>query len=104
LRSDHCIASNGLEARTPFLDRDFIEHYLNISTLYRKPITTNGKVITKPLLRNIYQKFLPVDIVWRPKEAFSDGVSAQNMLSWNQIIKNNINTIQSYFIRMHSIP
>ena len=28
LRSDRCISSHGLEARTPFLDRYFVEYYL----------------------------------------------------------------------------
>ena len=30
LRSDRCIAAHGLEPRTPFLDRTFVNEYLNI--------------------------------------------------------------------------
>ena len=30
LRSDRCISSHGLEPRTPFLDRKWVEFYLTI--------------------------------------------------------------------------
>ena len=35
LRSDRSISSHGLEARTPFLDRNFIQSYLSIPLKYR---------------------------------------------------------------------
>ena len=30
LRSDKCISSHGLEPRTPFLDKEFVDYYLRI--------------------------------------------------------------------------
>ena len=37
LRSDRSISSHGLEARTPYLDRSFVEYYLSISHDFRCP-------------------------------------------------------------------
>ncbi len=82
LRSDKSISSNGLEPRTPFLDKTFTNYYLSIPEKIR--FNTN-KIIEKYLLRNSFklEKFkdlhnrqiLPDEILWRRKEAFSDGVS-----------------------------
>ena len=84
LRSDKSISSNGLEPRTPFLDKTFVNYYLSIPQKIR--FDTN-KTIEKFLLRNSFTKanfkdlfdrqILPDDILWRRKEAFSDGVSSK---------------------------
>jgi asparagine synthase (glutamine-hydrolysing) len=82
LRSDKSISSNGLEPRTPFLDKTFANYYLSIPQKVR--FETN-KQMEKCLLRNSFrfEKFqdiygrqiLPDEILLRRKEAFSDGVS-----------------------------
>jgi asparagine synthase (glutamine-hydrolysing) len=93
LRSDKSISSNGLEPRTPFLDRNFVNLILSIPPKYRnhnnsinEPNVFNG-FIEKYLLRESFSKsnfknyegkqILPDEILWRKKEAFSDGVSSQ---------------------------
>jgi asparagine synthase (glutamine-hydrolysing) len=78
LRSDKSISSNGLEPRTPFLDRSFVQYYLSIHP--QKRFHTENNVCEKFLLRNAFQDgfdkpLLPSEILWRKKEAFSDGVS-----------------------------
>jgi len=83
LRSDRCIAGNGLEARTPFLDRTFVELYLSIPTHMR--FTS----CEKELLRQAFEGYMPKDILWRKKEAFSDGVSSLER-SWFSIIQESI--------------
>ena len=89
LRSDKCISSHGLEPRTPFLDRAFVDYYLSIPASYRN----TNKMCEKQLLRNAFSvcepNILPVDILWRKKEAFSDGVSSLQK-SWFQIIEDKI--------------
>jgi asparagine synthase (glutamine-hydrolysing) len=85
LRSDKCISSNGLEPRTPFLDRNFANYVLTIPPYFRNHINTGD--IEKSLLRNAFsfeyfensigQPILPDNILMRKKEAFSDGVSCQ---------------------------
>jgi asparagine synthase (glutamine-hydrolysing) len=83
LRSDRCISYHGLEARTPFLDRAFVELYLSI------PAKLRYTQCEKELLRTSFEGMLPWDILWRKKEAFSDGVSSLNN-SWYSIIQRSI--------------
>jgi asparagine synthase (glutamine-hydrolysing) len=85
LRSDKSISSNGLEPRTPFLDRTFANYVLTIPPYFRNH--TNIGDIEKSLLRNAFsysyfentfgKPILPDSVLWRKKEAFSDGVSSQ---------------------------
>ena len=85
LRSDKCISSHGLEPRTPFLDKAFVDFYLSIPCELR---FNYHKRIEKYILRESFtnsqyfnsskNKLLPDKILWRKKEAFSDGVSKQN--------------------------
>ena len=89
LRSDRSISSCGLEPRTPFLDKTFVNTYLSIPLYYRKP---EGNQIEKKLLRESFSDFLPEEVLYRKKEAFSDGVSGNNR-SWYQIIAEKLNKI-----------
>lgn len=91
LRSDRSIASNGLEARTPFLDRHFVETYLSIPTHLRA--LGNGKC-EKYLLRHAFEdlNLLPKEVLFRTKEAFSDGVSTATK-SWFEIIQEHVETL-----------
>jgi asparagine synthase (glutamine-hydrolysing) len=98
LRSDKSISSHGLEPRTPFLDRAFVQTYLSIPAKVRCH-STHG-MCEKHLLRFAFHDFtgvdgrplLPNDILWRTKEAFSDGVSKQSR-SLYEIIQDYIKTI-----------
>ena len=83
LRSDRSISTRGLEPRTPFLDRNFVNYYLSIPCEVRYNSNQN---IEKFLFRKAFTEFLPDDIIWRKKEAFSDGVSKQTR-SWYEIIQ-----------------
>jgi asparagine synthase (glutamine-hydrolysing) len=91
-RADRCIAYNGLEARCPFGDHRFIRLYLSIDPELRKPRLVNGKSIEKYLLRKAFDGsgLLPDSVLWRQKEAFSDGVSSLKK-SWYQILQEQIN-------------
>ena len=85
LRSDKSISSNGLEPRTPFLDITFVNYILSIPSYFRNH--TNLNQCEKYLLRQSFTKMyfvnyngtqiLPNEILWRQKEAFSDGVSSK---------------------------
>ena len=83
LRSDRCISSHGLEPRTPFLDKQFVAVARSIPTLFRRPV--KGFTPEKYLLRRAFEglKLLPEEVLWRRKEAFSDGVSGEK--SWYEI-------------------
>lgn len=83
LRSDKSISSHGLEPRTPFLDRAWTQYYLSIPCDIRFHTLTGS--MEKSLLRVSFSEkmylnsqskpLLPNEIMWRKKEAFSDGVS-----------------------------
>ena len=85
LRSDKCISSNGLESRTPYLDKAFVQLYMSIPSHLRIP--KNG--FEKFPLRNAFEGYLPKEVLWRRKEAFSDGVSPDNK-AWYEIIQDHI--------------
>lgn len=86
LRSDRCISSNGLEPRTPFLDKQFVSVARSIATEWLRPI--KGIKPEKWLLRRAFDDgvTLPHEVLWRRKEAFSDGVSSQEK-SWYELIQ-----------------
>ena len=90
LRADRGIASNGLEARIPFLDHRLITTVMNIDPSLRVPI--NG--IEKWILRESFKdtNLLPFEILYRKKEAFSDGVSSVNK-SWYMILQEHIDKL-----------
>lgn len=89
LRCDKSTAAFGLEVRAPFLDDDFIKEYMSVPTEWKMP--KDG--MEKWLIRSAFDNgLLPDDILWRSKEAFSDGVSkAEN--SWHKIIQTYVNSI-----------
>ncbi|MGI6029354.1 MAG: asparagine synthase B [Candidatus Heteroscillospira sp.] len=71
LRADRCISVNSLEARVPFGDLDFAEYVMSIDP--EKKLNRYGK--GKYLLRHAFEgDYLPDDILWREKAAFSDAV------------------------------
>lgn len=101
LRSDKSISSWGLEARTPFLDKTWVKFYLSLSIEKRNHTLHNDiekylirKSFSEPLIYNdnIYKCVLPDEILWRKKEAFSDGVSKQER-SWFQIIQEAVELV-----------
>lgn len=77
LRSDKSISSHGLEPRTPFLDRAWVQYYLSIPLELRDH--SSNQQCEKFLLRSAFdggeKPLLPSEVLWRRKEAFSDGVS-----------------------------
>lgn len=91
LRSDKSISSNGLEPRTPFLDRKWVEFYLSISKdiRYHSGNSQCEKFLIRHAIHEIDPQLLPEAVLWRTKEAFSDGVSGLDR-SWFTIINENI--------------
>uniref|UniRef100_A0A6C0HGF5 asparagine synthase (glutamine-hydrolyzing) n=1 Tax=viral metagenome TaxID=1070528 RepID=A0A6C0HGF5_9ZZZZ len=95
LRSDKCISSHGLEPRTPFLDREWVHYYLSIPASIRNPNQKNitTKCSEKHLLRTTFAQkdptLLPEHILWRRKEAFSDGVSGTHK-AWYEVIQDRL--------------
>lgn len=76
LRSDRSMAAHGLEARTPFLDKNVVATWRAMPTSFRRPV--KGVQVEKAILREAFadDDYLPTEVLWRMKEAFSDGVSS----------------------------
>ena len=83
LRSDKSISGSGLEARVPFADKAFIDFVMSIPPEFKM---FNDQRIEKYLLRKAFEDLLPEELIWRRKEAFSDGVSGHQR-SWFEIIR-----------------
>jgi len=98
LRSDKSISSNGLEPRTPFLDRAWVQTYLSIPLKYRYTPDKIEKWLLRKSIEVMNPSLLPYEVLWRTKEAFSDGVSNQSK-SWFEIITERTN--QMDFITSH---
>ncbi|KAK7988127.1 regulated by circadian rhythms/ asparagine synthase [Apiospora arundinis] len=90
LRANKSTSAWGLEARVPFLDKEFLELSMNIDP-QEKMITKDR--IEKYILRKAFdttdepetEPYLPDEILWRQKEQFSDGVG----YGWIDALKDN---------------
>ncbi len=71
LRANKAMAAWGVEARVPFLDRDFLDVAMSLNP--KDKMISKGKM-EKQILREAFCDLLPEEIVWRQKEQFSDGV------------------------------
>ncbi|KAJ4923655.1 hypothetical protein JOQ06_014139 [Pogonophryne albipinna] len=72
LRADRTTAAHGLELRVPFLDHRLTAYVLSLPDDMKVP--KHG--VEKHLLRDSFrdQDLIPDEILWRRKEAFSDGM------------------------------
>lgn len=92
LRVDRTLGAHGLEARLPFLDPMYVSEYHRVAPHLRVPSKENNRM-EKQFLRDafatLYPGLLPNEVLYRQKEAFSDGVSKATIEnSW-------FNTLQS---------
>lgn len=79
LRSDRSTSKWGLEVRVPFLDVEFCNFVLNIPGKFKN----HNNKIEKEILRQSLSDYLPSELLWRRKEAFSDAVG----YSWLDYLK-----------------
>lgn len=81
LRANKSTMAWGLEARVPFLDRDFLNLCMELDPSEKMIKPEEGR-IEKYIIRKAFdtkdepgvKPYLPEDILWRQKEQFSDGV------------------------------
>lgn len=89
LRCDKSTAAHGLEVRVPFLDKEFMNYYLYINPQFKYYSSFECE---KYLLRDAFRDMLPDEVLWRTKEAFSDGISKKSR-SWYEIIQDHVSTL-----------
>jgi asparagine synthase (glutamine-hydrolysing) len=87
LRSERSMAVHGLESRSPFLDRQFVAVARGLPTEALRP---TGRLMEKSILRTAFAAampdLLPEAVLWRRKEAFSDGISRAER-SWFEMAR-----------------
>jgi len=94
LRVDRCLGAMGLEARLPFLDVEFVEYFMSLPTDWTAPLNgRDEKSLIRKAFHACYPGLLPDSVLFRQKEAFSDGVSSSGD-SWHVRLQNHINTIE----------
>ena len=94
------IVLSRLELRVPFLDHQFTSYYLSLPAESRVP--KDG--VEKHLIRSAFTGtgLIPDDILWRPKEAFSDGVSSQKK-SWFNYLQEYIDQQVGWRLKTYRI-
>ncbi len=94
LRADKSTMAHGLEARVPFLDKEFIDVTMKIDPQDKKPNKHTDRP-EKYILRKAFDDkenpYIPESVLWRQKEQFSDGVG----YSWIDGLTNYCNSVVS---------
>ena len=80
LRANKSMAAWGVEARVPFLGKDFLDYAMSFDP---KAKMCGGTKPEKYILRKAFEGYLPESVLWRQKEQFSDGVG----YSWIDSLK-----------------
>ncbi|MBD1583219.1 asparagine synthase B [Pseudoalteromonas sp. S16_S37] len=83
LRANKSMAAWGVEARVPFLDKEFVD--VAMRTNPEQKMCKDGR-IEKHILRQAFDGYLPNEVLWRQKEQFSDGVG----YSWIDSLKAHV--------------
>ncbi len=93
LRADRCISAHSLEARVPFSDKDFVDYVMSLDPELKMNFTGKGKY----LLRKAFEEgdYLPEEILWREKAAFSDAVG-HSMVDYLKAYAEECYTDQDY--------
>jgi asparagine synthase (glutamine-hydrolysing) len=88
LRGDRTTSAWGLELRVPFLDASLVSFVAQMDPSHKMP-SKHG--IEKAILRRAFDGYLPECILFRQKEAFSDGVGYNSVKSLKEWAKSQQN-------------
>lgn len=109
LRADKSTMAFGLEARVPFLDKEFLDVAMKIEATHKLPKTYQG--IEKYILRKAFdtpeKPFLPSEILWRQKEQFSDGVGyswIDSLIAYTEMQVSDEELIAAHELYPHNSP
>ena len=91
LRANKAMAAWGVEARVPFLDKEFIDIAMGIDP---KNKMIGPDKMEKSILRKAFQGYLPEEIINRQKEQFSDGVGYDWIDTLKSIVDEKISDLE----------
>ncbi|XP_054620014.1 asparagine synthetase [glutamine-hydrolyzing] isoform X2 [Dunckerocampus dactyliophorus] len=90
LRADRTTSAHGLELRVPFLDHRLTAYYLSLPPEMRTPRHGVEKYVLRDSFKGV--KLIPDEILWRRKEAFSDGVMSEKK-SWYIVLEEYLDSV-----------
>ncbi|MCX6350680.1 MAG: asparagine synthase (glutamine-hydrolyzing) [Bacteroidetes bacterium] len=96
VKTDRAAMANGLEIRTPFLDRNFAEFCLQLPNTF---IIEKGK--DKKILRGVFKHKLPPQILARPKQGF--GAPVKEWLKRKPVAELKNNYLLASNLKINSI-
>jgi len=91
LRANKSMAAWGIEARVPFLDKEFLDVAMRLNP--EDKLVKDGKM-EKHILREIFSDYLPEEVAWRQKEQFSDGVGYNWIDTLKEVAVNKVNDLE----------
>ena len=83
LRADRSTMGAGVEARVPFLDKEFLEVAMELDPKHKVTPKEGEKMVLRKAFDDLFDPYLPGEVLWRQKEQFSDGVG----YSWVDSLK-----------------
>lgn len=90
LRANKSMAAWGVEARVPFLDKEFVDIAMRTNPDYK--MCKDGR-IEKHIIREAFDGYLPDDVLWRQKEQFSDGVGYSWIDSLKEYVEQQVSDV-----------
>jgi len=106
LRANKSTSAWGVEARVPFLDREFLDYVMSLDPTHKMIDTTAGR-IEKHILRKAFDTpenpYLPKEVLYRQKEQFSDGVGYSWIDGLKEYADNHVSDVQLAAAR-HRFP
>lgn len=79
LRLDRMNQCNGLRVVAPLISGELLQHSIGLPPEYKLK-EENGMKIEKWIFRKAFEDAIPREVVWRPKQEFSQGSGSANVL------------------------
>jgi asparagine synthase (glutamine-hydrolysing) len=91
VKVDRSSMANSLEVRIPFLDHNIVEFMAKVPSSFKYNFLTS-----KYLLKKLGEKYLPRDIVYRPKKGFGIPVADWLLTTLKKPMENIVNNPNSF--------
>lgn len=86
LRTDRTTMAHSLEVRVPFASKKFLNFIMNINPRHKMFGSGLETGLEKMIVRDAFKGYLPDEILYRRKHAFSDAVSSEKV-SWYKSVE-----------------
>lgn len=97
LRANKATMAWGLEARVPFLDREFLEFAMDLDPSAKMSGSRMEKFSLRKAFDTPEDPYLPQEVLWRQKEQFSDGVGYGWIDHLKEVANRDVTDLQMKF-------